>query len=80
MKDKVFNFVTCALGLTSIGSGLAAFIIALGVAGRDEMLSEIGKAASYNPLPGLALAFGLFVLAAVTGFLAMTLIGGEDEE
>lgn len=80
MKDKVFNFVTGALGLTSIGSGLAAFIIALGVAGRDEMLSEAGQAASFNPLPGLALAFGLFVLAAVAGYLTMALIAGEDDE
>ena len=80
MKDKVYHIVTGALGLTAIISGLAGFIIALGVAGRDEMLSEIGKAASYNPLPGLALAFGLIVLAAVTGFLTIALIAGEDKE
>ena len=39
MKDKVFNVVVGALRLTAIISGLAGFIIALGVAGRDEMLS-----------------------------------------
>ena len=80
MKDKVFNVVVGALRLTAIISGLAGFIIALGVAGRDEMLSEIGQAASFNPLPGLGLAFGLLALAAVTGITAMVLADGEDEE
>lgn len=80
MKDKVFDVVVGALRFTAIISGLAGFIIALGVAGRDEMLSEIGKAASFNPLPGLGLAFGLLGLAAVAGITAMALIGGEDDE
>ena len=80
MKDKVFNFVTGALSLTSIGSGLAAFIIALGTAGKDEMLSEAGQAASFNPIPGMALAFALLGVAVVTGYLAMALIAGEDDE
>ena len=78
MKDKVFNVVVGTLRLTAIISGLAGFIIALGVAGRDEMLSEIGQAASFNPLPGLGLAFGLLALAAVTGITAMVLIGAEE--
>lgn len=78
MKDKVYHIVTGSLRLTAIISGLAGFIIALGVAGRDEMLSEIGQAASFNPLPGLGLAFGLLALAAVTGITAMVLIGGEE--
>ena len=80
MKDKVFNVVVGTLKITAIISGLAGFIIALGVAGRDEMLSEIGQAASFNPLPGLGLAFGLLGVAVVTGYLAMALISGEDEE
>ena len=80
MKDRVYDIVITILKGITMLSGIAGFIIALGVAGRDDMLSEIGKAASYNPLPGLALAFGLFVLAAVTGFLTTALSGGEDDE
>lgn len=80
MKDKVNNILFTMLKGISALSGLAGFIIALGVAGRDQMLSEVGKAASFNPLPGLGLAFGLIVLAAVTGFLTIALIDGEDEE
>lgn len=78
MKDRVFNVVVGALKITAIISGLAGFIIALGVAGRDEMLSEIGEAASYNPLPGLALALVFLIVAAVSGFLAITLINNEE--
>lgn len=80
MKDRVYDIVITILKGITMLSGIAGFIIALGVAGRDDMLSEIGKAASYNPLPGLALAFVLLVVAAVTGFLTMALIGGEDDE
>lgn len=78
MKDRVYDIVITILKGIAMLSGIAGFIIALGVAGRDEMLSEIGQAASFNPLPGLGLAFGLLALAAVTGITAMVLIGGEE--
>lgn len=79
MKDRVFNVVVGALKITAIISGLAGFIIALGVAGRDDMLTEIGKASSFNPLPGLGLALVFLIVAAVSGFLAVTLINSEEE-
>lgn len=79
MKDRVYDIVIAILKGIAMLSGIAGFIIALGVAGRDDMLSEIGKAASFNPLPGLALAFVLLVVAAVSGFLAVTLINSEEE-
>ena len=78
MKDRVYDIVITILKGIAMLSGIAGFIIALGVAGRDEMLTEIGKAASFNPLPGLGLALVFLVMAAVTGFLAITLINNEE--
>ena len=80
MKDKVFNFVIRALGLTASGSGLLGFLIILGTAGRDEMLSHMGEAASFNPIPGLAVGAG-FALLAIGAFLLMVkLMDGADDE
>ena len=79
MKDRVYDIVITILKGIAMLSGIAGFIIALGVAGRDEMLTEIGKASSFNPLPGLGLALVFLVMAAVTGFLAITLINSEEE-
>lgn len=78
MKNRLPDIIVGALKYTSIISGLAAFIIALGVAGRDQMLSEIGKAATFNPLPGLALAFVLLVVA-VTAKAAATILSDSKE-
>ena len=78
MKDRVYDIVITILKGIAMLSGIAGFIIALGVAGRDEMLTEIGKAASFNPLPGLGLALVFLIVAAMTGFLAITLINNEE--
>lgn len=78
MKDRVYDIVITILKGIAVLSGIAGFIIALGVAGRDEMLTEIGKASSFNPLPGLGLALVFLVMAAVAGFLAITLINSEE--
>ena len=78
MKDRVYDIVITILKGIAMLSGIAGFIIALGVAGRDEMLTEIGKASSFNPLPGLALALVFLIVAAMTGFLAFTLINNEE--
>jgi len=79
MKDKVFNIVITILKGIAMLSGIAGFIIALGIAGKDDMLTEIGKASSFNPLPGLGLALVFLIVAAVSGFLAVTLINSEEE-
>lgn len=79
MKDLVYEIVIIILKSIAALSGVAGFIIALGTAGRDEMLSEIGKAASFNPMPGLALALCLLVLAVVAGVTASALIENENE-
>ena len=79
MKDRVYDIVITILKGIAMRAGIAGFIIALGVAGRDEMLTEIGKAASFNPLPGLALALVFLIVAAMTGFLVITLINSEEE-
>ena len=68
------------LNFAAIASGLAAFIIGLGVAGRDEMLSEIGQAASFNPLPGLALAFALLAVAIAAKVTAVALADPEEDQ
>ena len=68
------------LNFAAIASGLAAFIIGLGVAGRDEMLSEIGQAASFNPLPGLALAFVLLAVAIAAKVTAVALANPEEDQ
>lgn len=78
MKDRVYDIVITILKGIAMLSGIAGFIIALGVAGRDEMLTEIGKASSFNPLPGLGLALVFLIVAAMTGFLAITLINNEE--
>lgn len=68
------------LNFAAIASGLAAFIIGLGVAGRDEMLSEIGQAASFNPLPGLALTFVLLAVAIAAKVTAAALADPEEDQ
>ena len=68
------------LNFAAITSGLAAFVIGLGVAGRDEMLSEIGQAASFNPLPGLALAFALLAVAIAAKVTAVALADPEEDQ
>ena len=80
MKDKVFNFVIRALGLTASGSGLLGFLIILGTAGRDEMLSHMGEAASFNPIPGLAVGAGFAILAIGAFLLMVKLMDGADDE
>lgn len=79
MKNTLLDIVVRVLKYTSIISGLAAFIIGLGTAGRDEMLSEIGQAATFNPLPGLALAFILLVVA-VTAKTTATILSDSEED
>lgn len=80
MKDKVLNFVIRALGLTASGSGLLGFLIILGTAGRDEMLSHMGKAATFNPIPGLAVGIGFGALAVGAFLLAAKLKEEAEKE
>ena len=80
MKDKVFIFVIRALSLTASGSGLLGFLIILGTAGRDEMLSHMGKAATFNPLPGIAVGIGFGALAVGAFLLAAKLMDEVEKE
>ena len=80
MKDKVFNFVIGALGVITTGSGIMGFLIILGTAGKDEMLSEMGKAATFNPLPGLAVGIGFGALAVGAFLLAAKLMDEAEKE
>ena len=78
MKNKLLDIIVRILKYTSIISGVAAFIIGLGTAGRDEMLSEIGKSTSFNPLPGLALAIVLLIVAVAAKATANILTNSEE--
>ena len=80
MKDKVFNFVIHALGVITAGSGITGFLIILGTAGRDEMLSEMGKAATFNPLPGIAVGIGFGALAVGAFLLSAKLMDEVEKE
>ena len=80
MKDKVFNFVIGTLGVITAGSGITGFLIILGTAGKDEMLSEMGKAATFNPLPGIAVGIGFGILAIGAFLLSAKLMDEVEKE
>ncbi len=80
MKDRVYDIVITILKGIAVLSGIAGFLIILGTAGKDEMLSEMGKAATFNPLPGIAVGIGFGALAIGAFLLAAKLMGEVEEE